>query len=45
MPMAIGLCIGARCGPPIARAVPPVLLRIAIAIGGCVLAAELWHLI
>ena len=45
IPMAIGLGIGARCGPPIARAIPPVLLRIAIAIGGLVLAAELWHII
>jgi uncharacterized membrane protein YfcA len=45
IPLAIGLGLGARCGPPIVRAVSPALLRSAVALGGLVLAAELWHLI
>ncbi len=45
IPLALGLGIGARCGPPIARAVPPVVLRGVIALSGLVLAAELGHVI
>jgi uncharacterized protein len=45
LPLAVGLFAGARLGPPIARALPPTVLRTVIAICGLVLAAQLGHVI
>jgi uncharacterized membrane protein YfcA len=41
VPLALGFLIGGRVGPAIVRKVPPAPLRIAIAIAGLGLAAEL----
>jgi uncharacterized protein len=45
IPLGVGLFVGGRCGPAVARGLPPVVLRTAIAICGVVLAAELGHVI
>jgi uncharacterized protein len=42
LPLAVGLFVGSRVGPVIARRLPPVLLRWLIAALGVALAIELW---
>jgi uncharacterized membrane protein YfcA len=42
VPLAVGLFIGSRLGPAVARRLPAVLLRRLIAVLGLALAVELW---
>jgi uncharacterized membrane protein YfcA len=42
LPLAVGLFIGSRLGPVLARRLPAILLRRVIAVLGLVLAVELW---
>lgn len=42
LPIALGLLVGSRLGPVVARRLPPDLLRVLVVVFGLVLAADLW---